>query len=107
MEQRCAQAGTGMGAQRQPWVVRGGYGIFFDRPSAAFINTIFCNYPFLREVEVTAPNRAVPIDTAFSQQDPTYPFNLYLPNRIVRTGAGGTYEIRDGTQCHARCRRRE
>ena len=38
-------------------VVRGGYGIFFDRPSAAFINTIFSNYPFLREVEVTAPTQ--------------------------------------------------
>ena len=37
------------------WVVRGGYGIFYDRPSAAFINTVFSNYPFLREVEVTVP----------------------------------------------------
>jgi hypothetical protein len=80
------------------WVVRGGYGIFYDRPSAAFINTVFSNYPFLREVEVTAPSRAVPIATAYSQQDPTFPFDGYLPNRIVRTaGTGGTYEIRDGT----------
>ena len=80
------------------WVVRGGYGMFYDRPSAAFINTVFSNYPFLREVEVTAPSRAVPIATAFSQQDPTFPFNQYLPNRIVRTaGADGTYEIRDNT----------
>ena len=81
------------------WVVRGGYGIFYDRPSAAFINTVFSNYPFLREVEVTFPGRAVPIVSAFSQQDPTYPFNQYLPNRVVRTaGANGTYEIRDNTQ---------
>lgn len=37
--------------------------------------------------------------TAFSQQDPTYPFNRYLPNKLYRTpGATGTYEIRDGTQ---------
>jgi hypothetical protein len=80
------------------WVVRGGYGIFYDRPSAAFINTVFSNYPFLREVEVTAPSRAVPIATAFSQQDPTYPFDQYLPNRVVRNaGANGTYEIRDNT----------
>jgi hypothetical protein len=80
------------------WVVRGGYGIFFDRPSAAFINTVFSNYPFLREVEVTAPSRAVPIVSAFSQQDPSFPFNDYLPNRVARTGgANGTYEIRDGT----------
>ena len=41
----------------------------------------------------------MPITTAFSQQDPTFPFNHYLPNRVVRTaGATGTYEIRDGTQ---------
>ncbi len=80
------------------WVVRGGYGVFYDRPSAAFINTVFSNYPFLREVEVTAPARAVPITRAYSQQDPTFPFNGYMPNRIVRTaGAGGTYEIRDNT----------
>ncbi len=80
------------------WVVRGGYGIFYDRPSAAFINTVFSNYPFLREVEVTFPSRAVPITTAFSQQDPTFPFDQYLPNRIVRNaGASGTYEIRDHT----------
>ena len=80
------------------WVVRGGYGIFYDRPSAAFINTVFSNYPFLREVEVTAPSRAVPIATAFSQQDPTFPFNEYLPNRVVRNaGANGAYEIRDNT----------
>ena len=79
-------------------VVRGGYGLFYDRPSAAFINTVFSNYPFLREVEVTFPASAVPITQAFSQQDPNFPFNQYLPNRVVRTaGAGGTYQLRDGT----------
>jgi hypothetical protein len=79
-------------------VVRGGYGMFFDRPSAAFINTVFSNYPFLREQEVTFPASAVPLNGAWSQQDPTFPFNQYLPNRIVRTaGATGTYQIRDGT----------
>lgn len=77
-------------------VMRGGYGVFFDRPSAAFINTIFSNYPFLREIEVTAPTRNVPVNTAFSQQDPTLPFNRYLPNRIQYV-IGGTYVIRDGT----------
>ena len=80
------------------WVVRGGYGIFYDRPSAAFINTVFSNYPFLREVEVTFPGGAVPLTRAYSQQDPNFPFNGYLPNRIVRTaGATGTYQIRDST----------
>ena len=79
-------------------VLRGGYGIFFDRPSAAFINTVFSNYPFLREVEVTFPGGQVPFTTAWSQQDPNFPFNRYLPNRVVRTaGATGTYQLRDGT----------
>ena len=78
------------------WVVRGGYGVFYDRPSAAFINTVFSNYPFLREQEVTFPASAVPLDGAWSQQDPSFPFNQYLPNRIVRL-ANGTYQIRDNT----------
>jgi hypothetical protein len=82
----------------QKWVLRGGYGVFFDRPSAAFINTVFSNYPFLREQEVTAPSGAVPFNTAWSQQDPTFPFNQYLPNRVVRTGGpAGVYQVRDGT----------
>src|SRR5688572_14201314 len=79
-------------------VFRGGYGIFYDRPSAAFMNTVFSNYPFLREQEVTFPSGAVPLNLAWSQQDPTYPFNQYLPNVVVRTGgAAGVYQIRDGT----------
>ncbi|HYE73918.1 MAG TPA: TonB-dependent receptor, partial [Blastocatellia bacterium] len=79
-------------------VVRGGYGVFFDRPSAAFINTIFSNYPFLRESEVTFPGNNVPLVTAWSQQDPNFPFNQYLPNRIVRSsGANGNYTVRDNT----------
>lgn len=79
-------------------VIRGGYGIFYDRPSAAFINTIFSNYPFLREAEVTFPASAVPLTRAWSNQNPNQPFNQYLPNRVVRTGgANGTYQIRDNT----------
>jgi hypothetical protein len=79
-------------------VVRGGYGMFFDRPSAAFINTVFSNYPFLREAEVTYPAPNIPISTAFSQQFPNFPFSGYLPNRMFRTaGANGTYQLRDGT----------
>jgi hypothetical protein len=82
----------------EQWVVRGGYGMFYDRPSVAFMNTVFSNYPFLREQEVTFPGSAVPLNAAWSQQDPTFPFNQYLPNQIVRTaGATGTYQIRDGT----------
>jgi len=83
---------------RNNLVIRGGYGLFYDRPSASFINTIFSNYPFLREEEVTFPGSNVPVVGAWSQQDPNFPFNQYLPNRVVRTaGAGGTYQIRDGT----------
>ncbi len=79
-------------------VLRGGYGIFFDRPSAAFINTVFSNYPHLREEEVTFPASNVPLTTAWSQQDPNFPFSQYLPNRIVRTGgAAGVYQVRDNT----------
>jgi hypothetical protein len=79
-------------------VIRGGYGIFFDRPSAAFMNTVFSNYPFLREIEVTAPSGRVPMQRAFSQQDASVPFSSYLPMRVVFTGgASGNYQLRDGT----------
>lgn len=79
-------------------VVRGGYGIFYDRPSAAFMNTVFSNYPFLREIEVTYPAGAVPLASAFSQQNLTLPFNRYLPMRAVFLGgANGNYQLRDNT----------
>ncbi len=79
-------------------VFRGGYGLFYDRPSAAFINTVFSNYPFLREVEITVPNGNVPIATAFSGVPTNIPLNEWLPFRIVRgSGANGAYQIRDNT----------
>ena len=82
-------------------VVRGGYGIFFDRPSSAFINTVFSNYPYLREIEVTSPSRQINLGTAFSQQNPQLGLNNFLPNRIqlVRDASNGpiTYVIRDNT----------
>jgi hypothetical protein len=79
-------------------VLRGGYGVFYDRPSAAFINTIFSNYPFLREIEITVPSGNVPIATAFSQQITDLPLSSWLPFRVTRgSGTGGTYVIRDNT----------
>ena len=82
-------------------VVRGGYGLFYDRPSAAFMNTVFSNYPILREIEITVPSRQVPIQNAFSSNvingQPT-PFDAFFPFRLVYSGgAAGTYTIRDGT----------
>lgn len=79
-------------------VFRGGYGLFYDRPSAAFINTVFSNYPFLREVEITVPSGNIPIATAFSNTPTTIPLNAWLPFRVVRgSGATGSYVIRDNT----------
>ncbi len=79
-------------------VFRGGYGLFYDRPSAAFINTVFSNYPFLREVEITVPSGNVAIASAFSGVPTNVPLNQWLPFRITRgSGTGGSYVIRDNT----------
>ncbi len=62
-------------------VIRGGYGIFYDRPSAGFINTVYSNYPYFGEVEVSnsfRPN-AVQGSTAFLGIDPTRPFVQRFP----------------------------
>src|SRR5262245_44644773 len=78
-------------------VIRGGYGIFYDRPSAAYINTVYTNLPFLREIEVVTPNQsAVPYDKAFVTQDPTVPFIDYLPFRVHYIPGRGV-RIHDGT----------
>lgn len=79
-------------------VIRGGFGFFYDRPSASFINTVFSNYPFLREIEITVPSGNVPYDNAFGAQSTTLPLSNWLPFRITRgSGTGGTYVIRDNT----------
>jgi hypothetical protein len=80
------------------FAIRGGYGLFYDRPSGAFINTVFSNYPFLREVEITVPSGGVPIDNAFRAVPTSLGLNQFLPFRIVRgSGATGGYTIRDAT----------
>lgn len=79
-------------------VIRGGYGMFYDRPSAAFINTIFSNYPYLREVEITVPNGNVSMANAWYNTPTNIPLSDWLPFRIVRSsGTTGTYSIRDNT----------
>lgn len=81
-------------------VFRGGYGLFYDRPSASFMNTVFSNYPILREVEITVPARQVPIHDAFASNvlngEPV-PFNAFFPFRLLYNATAGTYTIRDGT----------
>lgn len=66
-------------------VIRGGYGIFFDRPSAAFINTIYSNYPFFKEIEVKTESSPSTVQgrNAFIQTVPTLPFSNYFPFRLA------------------------
>lgn len=83
-------------------VVRGGYGLFYDRPSAAFINTVYTNYPYLREIESTFPRSVplVPVRYAFGEQNSNTPFSSYFPFRIVydpSSSADSPYYLFDGT----------
>lgn len=66
-------------------VIRGGYGIFYDRPSAAFINTIYSNYPFFREIESSFAGAPGTLQgtTAFQLQNPNLPFSSYFPFRVA------------------------
>jgi hypothetical protein len=84
----------------QEQVVRGGYGMFYDRPSAAFMNTVFSNYPILREIEITVPSRQVPIANAYSTNvingEPVA-FDRFFPFRLVYNSTSRAYTIFDGT----------
>jgi hypothetical protein len=82
------------------FVVRGGYGIFYDRPSAAFMNTVFSNYPHLREIEITAPSRQVPIRSAFNSYLPASgppPVTAFFPFQVVYSSTSRGYTLFDGT----------
>jgi hypothetical protein len=82
------------------WAVRGGYGIFYDRPSAAFMNTVFSNYPYLREVEITRPSATVPIQNAFAGQfvnGQAPNFNAWFPFRLTYSSTSRGYTIFDST----------
>ncbi len=84
----------------QKQVVRGGYGIFYDRPSAAFMNTVFSNYPILREIEITVPSRQVPIANAFASNvvdGQPIAFDRFFPFRLVYNNTSRSYTIFDGT----------
>ena len=82
------------------WALRGGYGIYYDRPSAAFMNTVFSNYPHLREVEITRPTAQVPIQNAFAGQlvnGEAPPFNAWFPFRLVYSSTSRGYSLADST----------
>ncbi len=82
-------------------IIRGGYGIFFDRPSAAFINTVYTNFPFFKEIERTFQNTPATLQaqTAFAGQNPTTPFINYFPYRVVGNDQpdSSPYTLVDGT----------
>jgi hypothetical protein len=65
--------------------IRGGYGIFYDRPSASFINTVYKNYPYFREIEQREDlfnPFALQYDNTFTTQNPSTAFSDYLPFRV-------------------------
>ncbi len=85
-------------------ILSGAYGIFYDRPSASFINTVYSNYPYLREVEESLETTiplALPFNLLFAGQSPDTPFSALLPFRVDfrTTGSPGTpYYLTDSTQ---------
>jgi Carboxypeptidase regulatory-like domain len=76
-------------------VLRGGYGIFYDRPSAAFINTVYSNYPFFREVEEVYGNTpfATTFNNLFRKNSPTTPFSSGVPFRIAQQSTSNVYSL--------------
>lgn len=85
-------------------VLSGGYGIFYDRPSASFINTVYSNYPYLREIEEKNEQipYSIPFNLVFAGQSPTRSISAYLPYRVglnANTSGNGTqFALYDATQ---------
>lgn len=79
--------------------IRGGYGIFFDRPSAAFINTIYTNYPFFTDIEVSNVFNPATVQgsTAFGGVNPNDPFVNRFPFFVGLSSLADTtpYILRD------------
>lgn len=76
-------------------VLRGGYGIFYDRPSAAFINTVYSNFPFFREVEQVYGNTpfATTFNNLFQSDSPGTPFSRALPYRLANQSLSNNYSL--------------
>ena len=78
-------------------VVRGGYGVFYRSPLRGVHQHRVQQLSIPpRTGSHVSERRGAAERRAWSQQDPTFPFNQYLPNRIVRT-AGATGSTRSGT----------
>ena len=73
-------------------VIRMGYGIFYDRPSAGFINTVFKNYPFFSDIEASNEFNPATVQgsTAFANIDPNRPFVNNFPYFVGLTSLADT-----------------
>lgn len=85
-------------------IFSGAYGIFYDRPSASFINTVYSNYPYLREIEERSEQipYSIQYNLVFRNQSPTRPISDYLPFRVGfnpnTSGNGTQLALYDATQ---------
>ncbi len=82
-------------------VIRGGYGIFYDRPSAAFINTVFTNFPFFTDLEASNVFNPATVQgsTAFQNVNPLIPFINRFPFTVGITSQADTspYILQDNS----------